>query len=90
MPPAIHQDIKEQHKEHKFRVGFKGALPSDISTETFEVVADTDDNLIIKVKDGHRSNDFLLTLINRGIEITHYEEILPSLNEIFIKQVGHS
>lgn len=79
--------IKEQFKENKYRVGFKGELPSDISRETFDVVSDTEDNLIIKVKEGHRGNEFLGTLINRGVEITHYEEILPSLNEIFIKQV---
>lgn len=80
-------DIKEQHKEHKYLVGFKGSLPRDISKETFQVVSDTEDDLIIRVKPGHRANEFLLTLINRGIEITHYQEILPSLNEIFIKQV---
>ncbi len=80
-------EIKDQFKENKYRVGFKGGLPSDISRETFDVVKDSDDELIIKVKDGHRGNEFLLTLINRGVEIQHYEEILPSLNEIFIKQV---
>lgn len=79
--------IKEQFKENKYRVGFKGELPSDISQETFDVVSDTEDNLIIKVKEGHRGNEFLKTLINHGVEIQHYEEILPSLNEIFIKQV---
>ncbi|NNF34947.1 MAG: ABC transporter ATP-binding protein [Saprospiraceae bacterium] len=79
--------IKEQFKENKYRVGFKGELPSDISRETFDVVSDTEDNLIIRVKEGHRGNEFLGTLINRGVEIQHYEEILPSLNEIFIKQV---
>jgi ABC-2 type transport system ATP-binding protein len=79
--------IKEQFKENKYRVGFKGELPSDISRETFDVVSDTEDNLIIKVKEGHRGNEFLGTLINHGVEIRHYEEILPSLNEIFIKQV---
>ena len=80
-------EIKDQFKENKYLVGFSGSLPSDISRETFEVISDTEDNLIIQVKEGHQGNEFLLTLINRGVEIQHYEEILPSLNEIFIKQV---
>ncbi len=79
--------IKVDFKENIFKVGFNGSLPSDISRETFDVVDDSDHELIIRVKEGHRSNDFLQTLINRGIEITAYNEILPSLNEIFIKQV---
>ena len=80
-------EIKDKFKENKYRMGFKGILPADISRETFDVVKDTEDDLIIQVREGHRGNEFLSTLINRGVEIQHYEEILPSLNEIFIKQV---
>jgi ABC-2 type transport system ATP-binding protein len=79
--------IKNDFKENIYRVEFKGQLPSDMPRETFEVVSDNDDQLLIKVKDGHNSNEFLKTLIDRNIIIKSYQEILPTINQIFIKQV---
>ncbi len=80
-------EIRNRFKQNRFMVGFEGSLPADISRETFEVVEDADNHLIIQVKEGHDSNEFLQTLINRKINITSYQEILPSLNEIFINLV---
>ncbi len=80
-------DIRNNFKQNRFMVGFEGSLPADISRETFEVIEDSDNHLIIQVKEGHNSNEFLQTLINRKINITSYQEILPSLNEIFINLV---
>jgi len=82
--------IKEDHKEETFRIGFNGKLDPNQKTDTFDVVSDSDDELIIKMKSGHNPNDLLRELLNSGVEITSYNEILPSLNEIFIRQVGES
>ena len=82
--------IKEDYKENQYRIGFKGNLNPNQKTDSFEVVSDSDDELIIKIKEGHNPNDLLRELINSGVEIKSYNEILPSLNEIFIKQVGKS
>ena len=81
------EQIKNDFKENIYQVEFSGQLPADMPRETFEVVSDDDDRLIIKVKDGHNSNEFLKTLIERNIIIKSYREILPTLNQIFIKQV---
>jgi len=82
--------IKEDHKENLFRIGFKGNLKPSHNTDSFEVISDSDDELIIKIKSGHNPNDLLKELLDSGVEIISYNEILPSLNEIFIKQVGES
>ncbi len=82
--------IKEDHKEGLFRIGFNGRLDPDQGIDTFEVVEDSDDDLIIKMKSGHSPNDLLRELLNKGVEITAYNEILPSLNDIFIRQVESS
>lgn len=82
--------IKEDHKENLFRIGFKGNLKPNHKTDSFEVVSDSADELIIKIKSGHNPNDLLKELLDSGVEIISYNEILPSLNEIFIKQVGDS
>jgi ABC-2 type transport system ATP-binding protein len=82
--------IKEQYKEDLFKIGFKGRLNPLQKTDSFQVISDSDDGLIIKMRSGHNPNDLLKELINSGVEIISYNEILPSLNEIFIKQVGQS
>ena len=81
------QDIKDKFKENKYRIEFKGKLPQDLNSEDFEITTDNDHELIIQIKEGHNSNELLRALLNRGYEISSYNEILPSLNEIFIKQV---
>lgn len=80
-------DVKESHKEHIFKIGFNGRLPDDLSRDSFTVLSDTDDELLIQIKSGHNSNELLNELMNKGIRIQSYNEILPSLNDIFIHQV---
>lgn len=82
--------IKENNKENLYRIGFKGKLKPGQKLDNFRVVSDSDDELIIKIRKGHKPNDLLRRLLNSGVEINSYNEILPSLNEIFIKQVGVS
>jgi len=80
-------ELQERFKENKFSIGFKGNLDRALTSDSFEVLSDSDDDLIISVKDGHNSNELLRELMERGHEINSYNEILPTLNEIFIKQV---
>jgi ABC-2 type transport system ATP-binding protein len=79
--------IKQDFKENIYKVEFDGMLPADISRETFQLVEDNNNHILIKIKEGHNSNEFLRALIERNIIIKSYQEILPTLNQIFIKQV---
>ena len=83
-------EIKQRFKENIFRIGFDGNLPDHISNGTFEVISDTDHELLIHIHEGHDSNELLSSLMKSGISIRSYNEVLPSLNEIFIKQVETS
>jgi ABC-2 type transport system ATP-binding protein len=78
--------IKEQFKENVFRIEFDGVLPADLNGH-FTVVADGEKELLIKLDAGKNANDLLRELINRDFVIKSFQEVLPSLNEIFIKQV---
>lgn len=80
-------ELQEKFKENKFKIGFKGNLNKELTSDSFEVLSDNDDELIISVKEGHDSNELLRELMDRGHDINSYNEILPTLNEIFIKQV---
>ncbi len=80
-------DVKNEHKENKFKIGFKGGMPSGLTKDSFTVISDDHDELIIQIKPGHKPNELLGELMQKGVNIQSYNEILPSLNEIFINQV---
>jgi len=78
--------VKQQHKENLFKIGFEEE-PSTVSTNFFEVITKVDTSLIVKINEGYGSNDVLKHFINQDITVTAFNEMLPSLNEIFIKLV---
>ena len=83
------KDIKDQFKENLFSVEFEGELPADLQ-QRYRIVNQADKNLMIKLEDPGSSNELLRYLLNAGLYIHAYNEILPGLNEIFIRQVGAS
>ncbi len=82
--------IKEDFKEHMYRIGFRGSLPSTMGNDDFKIISDHDDHVIIKANQGFSSNELLQSLMAEGIQIEAFAEIKPTLNEIFIKKVGDS
>jgi len=81
------RDIKQDFKENLFSIQLAEA-PLSTDNNAFEVV-NTDNNhkLTVKIKTGYRSNDVLLYFLQQGITIESFSEILPSLNDIFIRKV---
>lgn len=77
--------VKQQYKENLFSIGLES--PDEPEGTTFEAVGQKDGHWIIKIRDGYRPNDVLRQFIHRGIGITSFTEILPSLNDIFIRLV---
>ena len=56
-------------------------------TYIFEVIKHQPDKLLLKLQHDSTPNDVLKFFINQDIPITSFNEVLPSLNEIFIKLV---
>ena len=82
-------DIKDQFKENLFKVHYEGELPSDL-TKNYRVIENKDHELIVQLEHTHASNELLRYLLNAGVYVHAFNEILPGLNEIFIRQVGSS
>ena len=82
------ETVKQQFKENHYRIQFDGNLPSHLKKDSFDIISDNNDALVIAVKEGHDSNELLQSIIREGIHISAFNEILPSLNEIFIKKVN--
>lgn len=79
-------DIKDNFKENIYSIN-AGSLPDQIITSLFEIVKQTPGKLLIRLKGNTKTNDVLQYFINEGVELHSFNEVLPSLNEIFIKLV---
>ncbi len=79
--------VKQDFKENVFKIGLEGEAPQDLASDAFEIVERSHGDLEVKITKGHRPNDVLRYFIDRGCSITAFTEVLPSLNEIFIKLV---
>lgn len=76
-------DIKNQFKQHQFLL----VTDSPIKVNHGQVISQKENRLIVKFEDDNQANLLLSACIQSGIKIVKFEEILPTLNEIFIQQV---
>jgi ABC-2 type transport system ATP-binding protein len=81
------KQVKQDYKENLFSIGTEQLLSSANGLAPFEVVGTKNQHHIIKIREGNKPNDVLQHLLNNGIIISSFNEILPSLNDIFIKLV---
>jgi ABC-2 type transport system ATP-binding protein len=80
--------VKQEFKEHLFRISFENkVLPEHLAIHLFEVKSKNDHEVVIKRDPGYTNNDILNYFVNRGLQINSFNEILPSLNDIFIRLV---
>ena len=82
--------VKQDYKENKFSIMLKNAPDAVGNNNLFDLVKQDQNKLILQINEGVNSNDVLMYFIQQGIQIESYNEILPSLNEIFIKLVEHT
>jgi ABC-2 type transport system ATP-binding protein len=79
------KQVKQDFKENTFSITLNTAnvaLP-----ESMKVLKQEGNKIVFQVKEGQSSNDVISYFIQQGNTILAFEEILPSLNEIFIRLV---
>ena len=79
-------EIKNQFKENIFQVGAQ-TNAHNLMTYIFEVIKHQPEKLLIKLQHDSTTNDVLKFFIDQNIAINSFNEVLPSLNDIFIKLV---
>ncbi len=80
------KEVKQQYKENIFSV--QTSQSEHIKDNSiFNVVSREAEQVLVKINPGYSTNDVLGQLINDKINIVGCHELLPSLNEIFIKLV---
>ncbi len=80
------KQVKNDFKENLFSIGLE-TIPATNGHAPFEVVGTKEHSLIVKIKEGNKPNDVLNYFLQQGSSISSFNEILPSLNDIFIKLV---
>jgi len=81
------KDVKQRFKENLFRISFDG-MPLNTNNDAFTIVRQNDDySLIVKINEGYTPNDILKYFLHSNANIYSFNELLPSLNDIFIKLV---
>lgn len=80
-------DVKQQFKEHLFEIGVSGVQLQYVQAAAFTPMHSYGDKHIVKINPGHTPNEVLLHFINQGLAVHSFREVLPSLNDIFIRLV---
>lgn len=81
------KQVKQEFKENLFSIGTEQMLSSQNGNAPFDLVGSADHSHVVRIKEGQTPNNVLQYLLQQGIAIHSFNEILPSLNDIFIKLV---
>lgn len=82
------KEVKHNYKENLFRVSFSNKLMAEhLAIHLFQVKEKNEHEVVIKLDPGYTNNDVLEYFIHKGLHIESFNEILPSLNDIFIRLV---
>lgn len=80
--------VKQTHKQNLFSIKFDHEImPEQLATHLFEVKKTGNQEIIIQKHAEYSNNDVLQYFLGKGIQVNAFNEILPSLNEIFIRLV---
>ena len=89
--------VRRQYGNNIFRIDFKGdkaALVESLSTKGIHTLEEEEsalyyDSLRLELPENVSTRD-VLSLVNERVDIHNFTEMIPSMNDIFIKAVGES
>lgn len=82
------QQVKQDYKENLFKISFaENILAEQLGIHLFDVKSHTGNEVILQRNEGYGNNDIIQYFMHKGLTVSAFNEILPSLNEIFIKLV---
>lgn len=80
--------IKNEFKNNIFEIEFDGDIP-ELPTNV-ELKEQKKSSTIVQLEDASDSNQLLRHFLDKGVRIQAFNEILPTLNEIFIRRVNEA
>lgn len=79
--------VKDRFKQNLFELEYEGELPEDLLDQA-TVISRRAGHVTVQVEEPGESNALLRAMLDRGVFVKGFQEILPTLNEIFIRQVN--
>lgn len=85
-------EVKQRYKENLFSIEYEGELPDSLTldNQVFNIKNKEDHGITVQLNEGVRTNDVLQKVIGAGVQVRSFNEILPSINEIFIRRVNET
>jgi len=84
------QAVKQQYKDNIFSIELNDASAIPANTDMYEIVSHKGNTYHFRIREGHTANEVLHFLITQNVPILSFNEVLPSLNDIFIKLVENT
>jgi len=82
------KDIKNSFRQNLFEVHVEGELPESVLSQYSQRERTREGGYVLQLPEGKVGNELLKDLMGTGAVVTSFKEVLPSLNEIFIREVG--
>jgi ABC-2 type transport system ATP-binding protein len=83
------KELKQRFKENKFRIAYTGEIVNGL-LDKLNVVDKSEGMLTVQFAEEHHGNDLLKLFVENKVEVTSFNELLPTINEIFIREVQHN
>ena len=81
------QEVRNRFKENLFRIQFTGDAPENIANIA-TIKTQTAHEMTLQLHENKVSNEILTAFLGNNNTVISFQEILPTLNEIFIQQVS--
>ena len=80
-------DIRQAYKENLYELKLGQTVDQLPATSIFEPVRQAGNKMIVRIQADYQGNDVLRYFLDQEVQVQHFGELLPSLNEIFIRLV---
>ena len=84
-------EIRREHGNNNIELIYTGEQKVADAAGLFTVLSDEDNagrhTAVLTISDGASSNDVLATILSRGVTVNSFKELIPRMNDIFIKLV---
>jgi len=80
------QELKQRFKENKFKLSFKGDLATP-TVDNMKLIHQEVNHWLVQFDAAHQGNQLLRHALDHQVEVISFQEVLPTINEIFIRQV---
>jgi ABC-2 type transport system ATP-binding protein len=81
------KSVRQKFKENVFTITTESPLTDSQYSGLSSIVKREENKSFFKLNEGVNSNQFLKHLIDNNVQLNSFNEVLPTLNEIFIKLV---